>query len=254
VKKGPYALRVENAGKQFDIGIERQMSVRQHLTHWVRGHQPTRSFWAVRGVNIELKHGESLGIIGPNGAGKSTLMRLLAGIYQPSEGRVESDGRVNPFLALGVSLLPQLTVLQNLRLCAALQGYSGREFRDRLDRIIEFSELHDYLYAAVADLSAGWASRVAFSIAIHTDINILLIDETLAVGDNYFQAKCLKRFEKLQQEGSTVVLVSHSLDDVARICGKALYLDGGSVAGFGPSAEMVKSYQADLKKRTQSLG
>lgn len=248
-----FAVRVQNAGKMFDIGIERQLSVRQHLSQWVRSHQPTRRFWAVRNVSFELKHGDSLGIIGPNGAGKSTLMRLMAGIYQPSEGVLETDGRVNPFLALGVGLLPQLTVRQNLQLIAALQGYSDREFRDRFERIIEFSELHDYLYAAVADLSSGWASRVAFSIAIHTDMNILLVDETLTVGDQYFQQKCRKRFKDLRKQGRTLVLVSHDMNDVLDNCDKALYLDGGVVAGFGPAPDIAKLFNADLKKRTQSI-
>lgn len=243
------ALRIEGVGKKFEIGVERQRRLGQQVRYWIRGHQPTRRFWALRNVSFELAHGEGLGVIGPNGSGKSTLLRIIAGILQPDEGRVESYGRINPFLSLGVSLLPQLTVMENLRLCAALLGYTGREFKRKLDAIIEFSELQDYLYAAVADLSSGWAGRVAFSIAVHTDLNILLIDESLEVGDAYFRNKCRAAFQKIRAEGKTLVLVSHDMPDILNNCGQALYIDSGRVVDCGDATSMAQRYLADVQTR-----
>ncbi|HRY28448.1 MAG TPA: ABC transporter ATP-binding protein [Elusimicrobiota bacterium] len=253
-----FAVLTENVGKKFDIGTMRQKMLGQQFRYWVQGHQPTRSFWALRNVSFRVEHGEGLGVIGPNGSGKSTLLRILSGILQPNEGRVESNGPVNPFLALGVSLLPQLTVMQNLKLCAALLGYTGREFRRKLDSIIEFSELSDYLYAAVADLSVGWASRVAFSIAIHADLNILLVDETLEVGDAYFREKCKRFFRKIKEQGKTIILVSHSMDDIVGVCDKAVYIDGGRQMAFGDVPSVITKYENTvalrMKKTAEARG
>lgn len=246
-------VRLQGVGKRFEIGVERQRTLSQQLRYWIRGHQPLRSFWALRNIGFEIAEGEGLGIIGPNGSGKSTLLRILAGIYQPNEGRVEVRGQVNPFLALGVSLLPQLTVLQNLKLCAALLGYTDREFKSKLDAIIDFSELHDYLYAAVADLSVGWAMRVAFSIAVHTNLNILLVDETLEVGDSYFQRKCRERFKQIRKEGKTLVIVSHSMGDIRSSCDKAFYIDGGREVAAGEVEAVIRRYEDDVARRMKEL-
>jgi ABC-type polysaccharide/polyol phosphate transport system ATPase subunit len=243
------AVSVQGVGKKFDIGVERQRTVLQQIRYWTRGHNPTRSFWALRDIGFEVEEGQAVGIVGPNGSGKSTLLRIIAGILLPNEGHVESRGRVNPFLALGVSLLPQLTVMENLRVCAALLGYTDREFRAKLDDIVDFSELHDYLYAAVADLSAGWAARVAFSIAVHTDLNILLVDETLEVGDAYFKMKCRAKFREFQKEGKTLLLVSHEMSEVRDNCDKALYISGGRMMMWGDAKSVVSRYEEDVARR-----
>lgn len=243
------AVRIVGAGKKFHIGIERQPTLGQKIRYWVRGHQPMRGFWALRNIDLEVEKGETLGIIGPNGSGKSTLLKLISGILLPDEGTVHVSGPINPFLMLGVSMLPQLTVMANLKLCAALLGFSGREFREKLDSIIDFSELHDYLYAAVADLSSGWASRVAFSIAIHTNLNILLIDESLAVGDEYFRGKCKDRMAQIKRDGKTIILVSHSMSDITENCNRVLYLKEGRSEFFGNIDEGISVYQKDMKWR-----
>ncbi|OGS12995.1 MAG: hypothetical protein A2234_08195 [Elusimicrobia bacterium RIFOXYA2_FULL_58_8] len=244
--RGP-AIRVENLGKRFLIGVKAEKesflgTTRRLMTGWTR----QRELWALRNVSFSVEWGETFGIIGPNGAGKSTLLLLLAQILAPTEGRCLVSSRTHCFFRLGAALQPRLTVLENFSLCSALLGLDRAEFRRRLPGMIAFSGLEDYLYARYGDLSTGLAARLPFSAAIHADLDTILVDEMLMVGDRAFQAKCLKAFRDLKARGKTLVMVSHSLPQIEELCSRALYLNAGRTAFLGDSAAAVRMLSRDL--------
>lgn len=234
------AISARGLGKRFTIGTRQERrtllsEIRQTLT----GAAPHRDLWALKDLDLDIRRGEIFGLIGANGAGKSTLLLLLAGILEATEGTLEVRGKTDPFFQFGAGLRPQLTVRHNIALCAALLGMPDEELRRRLPKIVEFSGLGDYLYARYGELSTGLAARLPFAVAVHADLDIILIDEMLAVGDRAFQDKCLSAFRALAREGKTLVVVSHSLDLVGELCHRALYLEAGRAAFCGPAAEAV---------------
>ncbi|MFA6092706.1 MAG: ABC transporter ATP-binding protein [Elusimicrobiota bacterium] len=234
------AICAEGLGKSFLMSArEERGTLLAAARRWVTGNSAHRVLWALRGVDLDIQKGETFGIIGPNGAGKSTLLLLLAGILAPSEGRVEACGKVDPFFQLAAGLQGRLSVMDNLSLCSALLGMSRRDFRAKLGRIVEFSGLGDYLYACYGELSTGMAARLPFSVAVHADLDVLLLDEMLSVGDRDFQARCFKVFEDLRAQGKTLIIVSHNLELIRNFCGRALYLRAGVPVFSGPAAEAV---------------
>lgn len=240
---GELALRAVELGKRFFIdSVYERRTVPATLRRWLTGRRDQRELWALRGVSFELKRGEILGVIGPNGAGKSTLLLLLAEILIPTEGRLEVFGRTDPFFQLAAGLQPRLSVLDNLILCSALLGMSGAEFRRALPEIVAFTGLEEYLQARYGELSCGMAARLPFAVAMHADLDILLVDEMLAVGDDAFQKKCLETFHKMRREGRTLVVVSHSRNIIESLCGRTLYLDGGRPRFVGDSHEATRLY------------
>jgi ABC-type polysaccharide/polyol phosphate transport system ATPase subunit len=240
------AIVAESLGKRFLIGAaDQRRTALGALRRALTGRADRRELWALRGLNFEIRRGERVGLIGPNGSGKSTLLLLLARILGPTEGRLEVRGKVDPFFQLGAGLQPRLTVLDNFALCAALLGIPRRTFRRALPRMIEFSELGEYRNAAYGELSSGLAARLPFAVAVHADLDIIVIDEAFSVGDRMFQARCLEVLDDFRRRGKTVVLASHDLDLVKRLCGRALYLRGGRAAFLGPSEEAVARFVAD---------
>jgi ABC-type polysaccharide/polyol phosphate transport system ATPase subunit len=240
------ALRLEAAGKRYWLSTlaERErfpQTVRRLLT----GNSSRRPLWALRDVTMTVGRGEVLGVIGPNGAGKSTLLMLLAGIIGPTEGVVDVRGRASLFFQLASGLRPQLSVLDNLSLCAALLGIGRARFREILPGMIEFSGLGDFLHARYGELSAGMAARVAFSAAIHADLDIIIADEMISVGDEAFQKKCFAAFDDMRRRGKTMVLASHSMDQVLKLCTKTAYLRKGKLEYFGEPADAIKRYGDD---------
>ncbi len=204
-----------------------------------------RELWALRDLTFKLRYGEILGLIGPNGAGKSTLLSLMAGILGASEGTLRIAARTQPFFQLSAGLESRLSVLENFALCAALLGISRRDFKRKLPRIIEFSGLENYLYACYGELSTGLAARLPFSTAVHADLDVVLIDEMLGVGDRMFQAKCLAEFERLKKQGKTLVVASHDMGLIRSLCPRALYLRGGRPVFLGPTNNAVEKFVAD---------
>lgn len=234
------AVRAQGLGKRFSIAARGdRRTLLEAMRHKLTGASPQRDLWALRGVDLTIERGELFGLIGANGAGKSTLLLLLAGILAPTEGRLEVRGKTDPFFQFGAGLRPQLTVLDNIRLCAALLGMRDRELRRRLPAIVEFSGLSEYLYARLGELSTGLAARLPFSVAMHARLDIVLVDEMLAVGDRAFQDKCLSAFKALARDGRTLVVVSHNLGLVGDLCGRALFLESGRPAYCGPAQEAV---------------
>jgi lipopolysaccharide transport system ATP-binding protein len=240
------AIRAKGLGKKYMIGVrDRRPTVLSRLRRGLMGRPDRRELWALRGIDLEIRRGEIFGVVGPNGAGKSTLLLLLAGILAPSAGELTVHGRTDPFFQFAAGLRPGLTVLDNFMLCGALLGIPRAEFKRRLPAMLEFSGLGDWLYCRYGELSAGMAARLPFSAAIHADLDIIVIDEMLAVGDRAFRAKCLQAFKMLAARGKTLVLVSHTTEFIEELCERALYLKGGEAAYCGPAKEAVRRLIAE---------
>jgi ABC-type polysaccharide/polyol phosphate transport system ATPase subunit len=200
-------------------------------------------------VSFEIAPGETVGVVGPNGSGKSTLLKLLAGILRPTEGTVEVRGRLAALLELGAGFHPELTGRENVEVAGLLLGLSKKEIARRFDAIVRFAELEDFLDAPLRTYSSGMAVRLGFSIAAHSDPDVLLVDEVLAVGDEAFAHRSLEKFEEFERAGKTIVLVSHDLSLVAARCRRAIWLDGGRLAADGPAAETVARYRERVAER-----
>ena len=240
-------IRVEDLGKRFMIGIKQEKEgVLATTLRLLTGSTSRRELWALRHINFEVNRGEAFGIIGPNGAGKSTLLLLMAQILGPTEGQCRISNKINCFFQLGAALQPQLTVLENFSLCSTLLGLNRSELRARLPAMIAFSALEPYLYAKYGELSGGLAARLPFAAAVHTDLEIILVDEMLTVGDQTFQLKCLKTFHDFKTQGKTLVIVSHNLQLIASLCPRTLYLNAGKAVFLGDSASAVKMLTRDL--------
>jgi lipopolysaccharide transport system ATP-binding protein len=201
----------------------------------------------IKGLNLDIYPGETFGLLGRNGSGKSTLLRAISGIITPDKGTINVRGRIAPMLALGVGLEPEMTGVENIRLCATLMGFSKTEIEFYMPSIIEFSELSDQINLEVKRYSSGMMARLAFSIAVAHDPEILLVDEALAVGDMGFQVKCAKRIEELRLNGSTIVYVSHHLEELKRICDRAALLKDGVILKVGELDEIGELYLNEFK-------
>ncbi|MFI5350849.1 MAG: ABC transporter ATP-binding protein [Elusimicrobiota bacterium] len=241
-------LSASGLGKHYDLALSfGRESMPQTLRRMATGASRRRVHWAVRDVSFKIGRGEIVGLIGPNGAGKSTLLLLLAGIAAPSEGAVAVKGRADLFFQLGMALSPRLTVLDNLLLCSALLGHDRALTRAKADRILEFAGLTEYRDALFGVLSSGMAARLPFAVALHGDLDIVLSDEAVSVGDAAFQARCAEAFEGLRKSGKTVMLATHSLETVRDRCTRAIYLHEGRIRVDGRPAEALKAYQADRR-------
>ena len=201
---------------------------------------------ALRDVSFELRDGESLVIVGHNGAGKSTLLNLVAELTTPEEGKVNVEGRITALLELGSGFHPDLTGIENLRLNASLLGLSRKETEAVFDRIVEFSELGDFITEPLRTYSQGMILRLAFSVAVHVKPDILLVDEILAVGDQDFQKKCIDRIFQLKRQGKILLCVSHATDIVNQLCDKALWIEAGRVVKQGPVEPVLAAYRSGL--------
>jgi lipopolysaccharide transport system ATP-binding protein len=204
-------------------------------------------FWALRNISFRIARSESVAIVGNNGAGKSTLLSIIAGVTAPTSGRVQITGRISALLELGAGFHPDLTGRENAMTYAALVGLNRREARERMDAIIEFSELEEFIDQPLRVYSTGMTSRLGFSVAVHVDPEVLILDEVLAVGDGAFQAKGLKRIEQMARSGITLLFVSHSLGSVRSFCDRAIWLDHGKLVEDGPSDRVVEHYEQTMK-------
>ena len=241
------AISVENVSKAFRIYHERSLSIKQSI---VRAGRRSRfeEFQALQDVSFDVPHGASVGIVGRNGSGKSTLLKCVAGIFRPDSGQIRADGRLAALLELGAGFYPEYSGRENIYLNGALLGLSRKYIDHVYDEIVAFSELERYIDNTVKTYSSGMFARLGFSIAVHLDPQILVIDEILAVGDEAFQRRCYQRILDLQRAGTTMLFVSHSLDVVKRLCTDCLWLDQGQVRAFGPAAEVVQAYLADVSE------
>lgn len=233
------SIRVENLGKCYQIYERPQDRLKQSLVPRLRRMlgQPApdyfREFWALRDVSFEVPKGETVGIIGRNGSGKSTLLQIICGTLTPTTGTVETSGRVAALLELGAGFNPEFTGRENVLLNAAILGFPQDEMLARMGKVLEFSELGEFLDQPVKTYSSGMYARLAFSTAIHVDPQIFIVDETLAVGDARFVAKCMRRINEIKERGATILFVSHDVSSVRTLCERAVWIDKGAVVEQG---------------------
>ncbi|AEG45124.1 ABC transporter ATP-binding protein [Isoptericola variabilis] len=239
-------VEIENLSKRFTIRKEK--SLKERIVNFGRSQKHKEQFWALRGVDLSIRSGSTVGLIGPNGSGKSTLLKMIGGILQPDTGTVSIRGRLAALLELGAGFHPDLTGRENVYLNAAILGIS-REQTDRyFDAIVDFSGIEKFIDTQVKFYSSGMYVRLAFAVAVHVDPDILLVDEVLAVGDEPFQRKCLERIRQFQAEGRTIVLVTHGLDQVAEFCDRAVVLESGKVVVDGSPREALRTLRADFEE------
>ncbi|SVB97906.1 uncharacterized protein METZ01_LOCUS250760, partial [marine metagenome] len=237
------AVRVDGLGKRFRLTHDRNWTLKATV---LAGHRTRyEEFWALRDVSFNVPTGATFGIVGGNGSGKSTLLKVLAGILRADEGRAVADGRLSALLELGAGFHPELTGRENVYLNGAILGFTTRDIRRRFDDIVGFAELHQFIDEPVRNYSSGMYLRLGFSVAIHVEPEILLVDEILAVGDLTFQKRCLDRFARLRDEGRTIIVVSHDLDMVGRLCETSAWINRGALAAVGPTPGVVEAFVAD---------
>lgn len=232
-------IRVRNLGKRYDIYRKPHHRLLRDL---VPGRPLHREFWALHDVDLQVYPGETVGVIGRNGAGKSTLLQLICGIIQPTTGEVFVNGRIAGLLELGAGFNPEFTGRDNVYLKGSLLGMSRGQIDERFDEILAFSEIGDYIDQPVKTYSSGMFVRLAFAVSVCSEPDILIVDEALAVGDMYFQRKCHQRIKELQENGCTLLLVTHSADAMARLCKRGVVLDKGGKLFDGPVREAVAEY------------
>jgi ABC-type polysaccharide/polyol phosphate transport system ATPase subunit len=237
------AVEFQNVSKTFARHTG-SMLLRDKVKHWVRS-RSTEPFFALKNVSFQLESGAGLAVIGANGAGKSTLLSLVAGLARPDTGRVHVKGRIAPLLELGSGFHPDLTGAENIKVNAALIGLTRKRTREVFDQVVEFAGFSDFLSEPLRTYSTGMMMRLAFSVAVHMDPDILLVDEILAVGDSAFQEKCFGRIHEFRAAGGTLVCVSHASGMVQRFCDEAIWLDHGELMMKGPLADVAASYQGN---------
>lgn len=239
----PAALKLEAVSVCYRLPRERILSFKEFALHWIRGRVRYQDLWALREATFDAKRGETLGIVGANGAGKSTLLKCIAGVLQPTEGRVRVWGRVVPLIELGAGFELELTGRENTFLNGAILGFSQAEVRERLDDIIAFAELGEFIDAPLRTYSSGMVARLAFSVATHSKPEVLIIDEVLAVGDAAFQKRSFDRILSFRDSGTTILLVSHDVKAVATLCHRVVWLDHGRVRKVGSASEVLPEYR-----------
>ena len=236
------AIRIDGVNKTFRLPHEKQSSVKGMFVNIFKGRGSFEKQQALKNINFDIKKGDFFGIVGRNGSGKSTLLKLLAGIYSPDTGRIHVNGKLTPFIELGVGFNPELTGRENVFLNSALLGFNRREVKAMYDDIVQFSELKRFMDQKLKNYSSGMQVRLAFSIAVRARSDILLLDEVLAVGDAAFQQKCFTYFEELKRQGKTVVFVSHDMSAIKRFCTRAVYIKDGKLIHEADPLEIADIY------------
>ncbi len=209
-------------------------------------------FKALEDVSFKVERGETLGIVGRNGSGKSTTLKLIAGVTAPSSGKVYVSGRVSPLIELGAGFHPDLTGRENVHLNGSILGMSGREIIEQFEAIVEFAELQDFIDTPVKRYSSGMYVRLGFAVAVHSNPEVLLIDEVLSVGDAFFQEKCLAKMHEFQAAGTTIILVSHSAETITNFCDRVMWLDHGRLVADGPARQVVDEYMAAAPQQVEA--
>ena len=234
------AIEVKNLYKNFTVYYDKANTIKERLIRFGKGKKEEREI--LKGINLEIKKGDVVGLIGVNGSGKSTLLKLITKIIYPTKGSVETQGKLTSLLELGAGFHPDFSGRENIYFNASIFGLTRKEIDKRLNQIIEFSELQSFIDNPVRTYSSGMYMRLAFSVAINVDAEILLIDEILSVGDQHFQEKCFKKIEELKAEGKTIVFVTHGMGAVKRFCTRAVWLHQGKIKMDGKTDEVIDEY------------
>jgi ABC-type polysaccharide/polyol phosphate transport system ATPase subunit len=233
-------ISVKNMNKKFKVYFDRANSLKEKVFFWNRSKNEIRH--VLKDINIEIKKGETVALIGTNGSGKSTLLKLMTKIIYPSSGTLKTHGKLTSLLELGAGFHPDFTGRENIYFNASIFGLTHKEIENRIDKIIEFSELKNFIDNPIRTYSSGMYMRLAFSVAINVDADILLIDEILAVGDQHFQEKCYKKLNELKNEKKTIVIVTHDMKKVVELCDRAIWLYDGKIKEDGNPKEVVEEY------------
>jgi lipopolysaccharide transport system ATP-binding protein len=254
-------IRAEGLGKRFRVGErERYLALRDLITRTVAApfrrerKRPADFLWALRDVSFDVKQGEVVGLIGRNGAGKSTLLKILSRITRPTSGYAEIHGRVGSLLEVGTGFHAELTGRENVYLSGAILGMKHAEIDRKFDEIVAFAEVERFLDMPLKHYSSGMQMRLAFAVAAHLEPEILLVDEVLAVGDAEFQKKCLGKMQDVSKGGRTIIFVSHQMNQIRRLCERALWIDSGQLRQDGPTAEISANYETASSGRLESQG
>ena len=240
-----YVINVDDVYKSFNIYYDKANTVKERLLFWKNSKKEKREI--LKGVSLKIKKGEVVGLIGVNGSGKSTLLKLMTKIIYPNKGEVTTKGKLTSLLELGAGFHPDFSGRENIYFNASIFGLTKKEIDKRLKDIIDFSELQDFIDNPVRTYSSGMYMRLAFSVAINVDAEILLIDEILSVGDEHFQEKCFQKIEELKKEGKTIVFVTHGMGSVKRFCTRAVWLHEGKIKMDGDIDEVIDSYVSTTK-------
>ncbi|MCQ2796661.1 MAG: ABC transporter ATP-binding protein [Bacilli bacterium] len=237
---GETVITVDHVSKDFKLYFDKGRSLKEKLLFWKRNRHEIRE--VLNDVSFTVKKGESIGLIGRNGCGKSTMLKMLTRIYYPNKGKIKVDGRVSSLIELGAGFHPDMTGRENIYINASIFGLSRKEIDKRVESIIDFSEIRDFIDNPVRTYSSGMYMRLAFAVAISVDADILLIDEILAVGDANFQAKCFNKLKELKAKGITIVLVSHSMKSITDFCDRCIWIEKGKIMGDGQTDEISSQY------------
>ena len=250
MKKKEIMIDVDHVSMRFNLGIEKGFSLKQGFVDLFnkekRKNKKKNEFWALKDVNFKINKGEVVGFIGSNGAGKSTLLKVVAGVMKPTKGSVAAYGNICPMIELGAGFDPQLTARENIYLNGAVMGYSKELIESKFEEIVEFSELKDFLDVPVQNFSSGMTARLAFSIATIVDPEILIVDEILSVGDIAFQAKSEAKMLSMIGGGTTVLFVSHSLEQIKKLCDRVIWIEHGVVQKIG-GKDVCDEYKKAMK-------
>ena len=239
-KNNDIAIKVENVTKTFKLFYDKPSTLKERLVFWNK--KKADEHLVLENIDLDIKRGETVALIGVNGSGKSTLLKMMTKIIYPTKGKIATYGKLTSLLELGAGFHPDFTGRENIYFNAAIFGLTEKEIDDRLDTIIEFSELGDFIDSPVRTYSSGMYMRLAFSVAINVDADILLIDEILAVGDQHFQDKCFNKLEELRDSDKTIVIVSHSLNSVKKLCNRGIWIDKGKVKLDGDIKNVITEY------------
>lgn len=234
-------IHLENVSKSFNVYYDKTNSIKEKIVYVLKSKKREKR-QILKDINLDIKKGESVALIGTNGSGKSTLLKLMTKIIYPNEGKIETKGKLTSLLELGAGFHPDFTGRENIYFNASIFGLTRKQIDERIEDIIKFSELGEFIDNPVRTYSSGMYMRLAFSVAINVDADILLIDEILAVGDEHFQQKCFSKMEELRAQGKTMVFVTHSLGAVRRLCSRTIWLSNGIVKMDGNSDDVVDSY------------
>lgn len=236
-------IQVRDVSMHFNLMEEKVDSIKEYVVKLLKGKLLYNDFIALNHVSFDVQKGDILGFIGFNGAGKSTLLKILAGVLTPTTGSVTVKGTIAPLIEVGAGFDPELTARENIYLNGAILGYSKSFIEQRFDSIIEFAELKDFVNVPVKNFSSGMYARLGFSIATAVQPDILIVDEVLSVGDFRFQQKCEERIRKMIEDGVTILLVSHDMDMIERLCNKVLWLDHGEMKDLGATESVCEEYK-----------
>ena len=236
-------INVEHVSMRFNLSSEKFDSFKGYVIKSLKKQVSYDEFWALKDVSFEVKRGDSLGLIGLNGSGKSTMLKTIAGVLKPTKGTVTVGGNIAPLIELGAGFDMDLTARENVFLNGALLGYNRAQMEAQYEDIVEFSELRDFMDVPVKNFSSGMVSRLAFAIATIGIPDILIVDEVLSVGDFRFQEKCEARIQNMKDQGTTILFVSHSIEQVKKICNKVVWLDHGVLKMFGDAQEICSIYE-----------